>query len=266
MEKRGTGDSGANSGTVQMVARCTASEASDAVPRPGKRKGDPSRRLEGWNIRGPQLADVGIRNEYQVNPYVLTGLVMCGVVLIALAGTSYLAVYFTRRAKADLAVVLTPLAEVVDGQANIDEAEVTGTFRRNHVAARMANAAAGTVRIWQTDMLDAAGGHGWNWVYSRPRKQHPEPEIEIVADNDDARQFASALTAESVQDFEPDGKDWLQIEYSPDSGWVRLARPIRGRNDIPSKEDFGRDLARLATICDENRAYQERLRESGTAS
>ena len=53
---------------------------------------------------------------------------MCLVILIALFGTGYLAVYFTRRAKADLERLLVPLAASIDGESDIDEAEVKGRF------------------------------------------------------------------------------------------------------------------------------------------
>lgn len=103
-----------------------------------------------------------------MNPYVATGLAMCLVILIALIGTGYLAVYFTRRAKADVERLITPLAEMINGEANVDDAEVTGRWKDTMVIGRMANAAAGTVTMWQTDLIDSAGGEAWNFVYSRP--------------------------------------------------------------------------------------------------
>ena len=101
-----------------------------------------------------------------MNPYVATGLVMCLVILIALIGTGYLAVYFTRRAKADVERMLTPLAELIEGEADVDEAEVKGKWKGTIAQGRMANAGAGTVTLWQSDIIDAAGGEGWNFVYS----------------------------------------------------------------------------------------------------
>ncbi|HEV2073917.1 MAG TPA: hypothetical protein VGR29_09775 [Thermomicrobiales bacterium] len=198
-----------------------------------------------------------------VNPYVLTGLVMCIVIIIALIGTSYLAVYFTRRAKVDLEQLLTPLAELLDGEVEIEEAEVKGRWRGYLVMARMANAAAGTVRIFQIDMIDPAGGDGWNFVYSRPRKGHPEPEIDFQSTNQSIRAALAGLEAFRLAPLEPGKRDWLQLEYSPDAGYVRLARPMHGRNEIPAPLDFQVDLDYLVQLCDENRALQELNRGGG---
>lgn len=198
-----------------------------------------------------------------MNPYLLTGLAMCMIVIIAIVGTSYLAVYFTRRAKADLDMLLTPLAGVVDGKADVDEAEVTGNWHGNMVMARMANAAAGTVRVWQVDMIDAAGGEGWNFVYSRPRKDHPEPEIEFISEDPAVRESLPALELSNVAQLRPNDREWLQVEYDPGAGHVRLARPMKGRNEIPSQEAFTTDLDFLIGVCDQNRTYQERQRATG---
>lgn len=187
----------------------------------------------------------------------MTGLAMCVIILIAVVGTSYLAVYFTRRAKADLERLLVPLAEIVEGEADVDEAEVKGTWQRNLVMARMANAAAGTVRLFQIDMIDAAGGTGWNFVYSRPRKNHPEPEIEFLPDEPELRRQLTRLDLPALEPLHIDEREWLQLEYDPAAGHVRLARPLKGRNDIPSPERFRADLEYLVTLCDQNRAIQQ---------
>ena len=195
-----------------------------------------------------------------MNPYLLTGLAMCMIIIIAIVGTSYLAVYFTRRAKADLERLMTPLAEVVDGEADIDEAEVKGRWQGNLVMARMANAAAGTVRVWQLDMIDAAGGEGWNYVYSRPRKDHPEPEIEFISGDPEVRDALHALELSNIEPLNPNDRDWLQVEYDPEAGHVRVARPMKGRNEIPGPEAFTADLDYLVGLCGQNRDYQERKR------
>lgn len=195
-----------------------------------------------------------------MNPYLLTGLAMCAIVIIALIGTSYLAVYFTRRAKADLERLMAPLAELLNGETDIEEAEVKGTWRGNMAIARMANAAAGTVRVFQIDMIDAAGGDGWTYVYSRPRKDHPEPEIDFRSTNQEIRAAPASLDVPRLEPLEPDEREWLQLEYNPEAGHVRLARPMRGRNEIPSPQRFEVDLNYLTQLCDENRTLQERNR------
>lgn len=182
---------------------------------------------------------------------------MCMIVLIALVGTAYLAVYFTRRAKADLERLLVPLAELIDGEADIDEAQIKGTWQRNLVMARMANAAAGTVRLFQVDMIDAAGGTGWNFVYSRPHKGNPESEIEFISDQPELQKQLANLDLAALAPLNIDERDWLQLEYDPEAGHVRLARPMKGRNDLPSPERFRADLDYLVALCEQNRAIQK---------
>ena len=65
-----------------------------------------------------------------MNPYVSFALAMCAIVFLALFATSYMAVYFNRRAKADLLSALTPLALELNGQVEIDEATAAGVVSR----------------------------------------------------------------------------------------------------------------------------------------
>jgi hypothetical protein len=198
---------------------------------------------------------------------VLTGLAMCMVIIVALIGTAYLAVYFTRRAKADLEQLLTPLAEHLNGTADVDEATVTGTWGGTIALARMAGAAAGTVRVWQVDLIDAAGGEAWNYVYSRPKKDQTGPEIDIVTGNSEITDMLSRVDRSTLEDLQPDATDWIQVEYNPEGGYVRVARPMHGRNDIPGPDRLETDLRFLKQIGDENRALQERMRsESGEST
>ena len=196
-----------------------------------------------------------------MNPYVATGLAMCLVILIALVGTAYLAVYFTRRAKADVLRLLTPLAELTDGEADVDEAEVKGKWKDTIVLGRMANAAAGTVTLWQSDLIDSAGGETWNFVYSRPnpKKKDPAEEIEIVTESAEIRSWLETWTAEDIAPIQPLETDWVQVEYSPEAGSIRVARPIKGRNQIPTADAFASDLDFAYAIGAENRQRQESL-------
>lgn len=196
-----------------------------------------------------------------MNPYVATGLAMCLVILIALVGTAYLAVYFTRRAKADVLRLLTPLAELTDGEADVDEAEVKGTWKGTIVQGRMANAAAGTVTLWQSDLIDSAGGTGWNFVYSRPnpKKKDPAEEIEIVTESPEMRSWLETWSVEDIAPIQPQETDWVQVEYLPDAGTIRVARPIKGRNQIPTADAFASDLDFAYKTGAENRQRQETL-------
>ena len=198
----------------------------------------------------------------------MTGLAMCLVIGVALVGTAYLAVYFTRRAKADLATLLAPLAEHLDGDVDVEEASVTGKWNGTIAMARMAGAAGGTVRIWQVDLIDSAGGDAWNYVYSRPKpkKNQSEPVIDIVTENPVIAGKLGAVGRSAIDAIQPDATDWVQVEYNPDGGYVRVARPMHGRNDIPGVERFDQDLRFLQEIGDENRAMQQRLAATDGAS
>lgn len=189
----------------------------------------------------------------------MTGLAMCLVIGVALVGTAYLAMYFTRRAKADLEALLTPLADYLDGEVDLENASVSGRWDGTLAMARMAGAAGGTVRVWQVDLIDSAGGDAWNYVYSRPKKSRPEPEIDIVTDNAAIAERLRRVDRETIAPLEPEATDWVQVEYNPEGGYVRAARPMHGRNDIPGVERFERDLRFLQRVGDENRALQERI-------
>lgn len=191
----------------------------------------------------------------------MTGLAMCLVIGVALVGTAYLAVYFTRRAKADLELLLTPLAEHIDGEVDLENASVNGKWNGTIAMARMAGAAGGTVRVWQVDLIDAAGGHAWNYVYSRPKvkRNQVDPVIDIVTENPEIAGYLGKIDRVTIEPLQPDATDWVQVEYNPEGGYVRVARPMHGRNDIPGVERFETDLRFLQQIGDENRALQERL-------
>jgi hypothetical protein len=195
-----------------------------------------------------------------VNPYVATGLAMCGVLLLALIGTAYLAVYFNRRAKADLERLMTPLAERINGEVDLDEAEVRGMYDGNLVMARMANVAAGTVRLFQIDMIDAAGGLSWNYIYSRPRKEETVPRVEFESKQMDIGTRLTPLAESRLAPLNPNATDWIQLEYSPDTGHVRFTRPMKSRNEIPDVASFESSLRYLLELANENRALQEQLR------
>jgi hypothetical protein len=186
---------------------------------------------------------------------------MCLVIFIALFGTGYLAVYFTRRAKADVERLLVPLAERIGGEADVEEAQVQGKWNRTIAQGRMASAAAGTVRLWQSDVIDAAAGAGWNYVYSRPnpKKKNPDAEIDIVTESPPIREWLETWTVDDLAPIRPDATDWVQVEYSPGAGYVRVARPMHGRNDIPTPEAFEADLEFAEEVGNRNRAIQEKL-------
>jgi hypothetical protein len=188
-----------------------------------------------------------------VNPYLAVTLVMCGVIFLALAATAYMAVYFTRKAKADLAAALAPLAASIEGEADIEEATIEGRYNGKLTLARMAHAEGGPVRVFQIDVIDSAGGEKWLFV-AYPAKGTTEfrPEgSQMIAQ-------LPTLQAPDLADRLGVHSDWYQLDYSPEGGHVRLTTPMSTRKDIPPVDIFARQLEVLDGLSDENRAMQER--------
>ena len=192
-----------------------------------------------------------------MNPYVQTALVMCGIVFIALAATSYLAVMFNRRARADLDAALRPLAERLSGEVDLDAASVSGRDGRTLVAARMANATEGPGRVFQTEIVDAAGGCAWEYTSTPPRREGAAPRIEFASERADMRELLPALKQESVRQVADPNTERFRLDYDPDAGIIRLTRAMRTRRDIPDVTTFDQQLAYLTRLGNENRAAQQ---------
>lgn len=195
-----------------------------------------------------------------MNPYVAVALVMCGVIFLALAATAYMAVYFTRKAKADLALALTPLAAVIDGLANTDEARIEGRFNGKLAFSRMAHAEGGPVRVFQTELIDAAGGEKWLYVrYPRKGESEFRPDGSSMLMRLPLLQVASLAADLGVE------AEWFQLDYSPEGGYVRLTVPMVSRKDIPREDVFRRQLQFLDRMSDQNRILQEDVVAEGTS-
>lgn len=194
-----------------------------------------------------------------MNPYVSFGLVMCLVVLLSIAATAYLAVFFNRRAKADLQAALAPLSEVVSGEVDLEEAEVSGKFAGQHVKARMANASEGPGRVWQTEVLDAAGGVGWVYTSSLPRSTESQPRIEFESEEPRLRERINSLRTDQVIGVADATHERFRLEYNPDSGFIRFIVPMQNRRDIPDAEKLTKQLSYMVRLGDENRAVQDQL-------
>ena len=183
---------------------------------------------------------------------------MCAVLFIALALTAYMAVYFNRRSKADLEAALRPLADIVDdGTLDLDAATVQGRYNRRLVIARVTTAEGGPVRVFRMDVVDPAGGEKWLLVSLPPKKGQTERTEEFEASDPTLRARlelpASADLAQAVEA----GKDWFQLEYDPDGGYVRLTKPMDTRKDIPGVERFRSSLELLEAIGARNRTVQQ---------
>lgn len=187
--------------------------------------------------------------------YLLTGLAMCLIIFVALAGTAYLAVYFNRRAKADLQAALDPLAVAVDGEVDLDEAEVTGRWGGYPVYARMANATEGPGRVFQVDVVDAAGGGAWQYT-STPSRGDDARVVEFTGPAPLRATIEPQIDAGARSVLDPESERF-RVEYMVEQGFVRLVRAMRTRRDIPSVDVFERELDMLTQMADANRVFIE---------
>lgn len=190
-----------------------------------------------------------------VNPYVLTTLAMCLIVLVALVGTAYLAVYFNRRGKADLAEALEPLAKEIDGTVNLDEAEVTGRRGRWLVFGRMANASEGPGRVFQVDVVDAVGGADWQYTSNPPRRE--QPRSVTFTGPDTLRAVIEPIIDNGIDGLIDPSYERFRVGYSAARGTVELTRAMRTRRDIPPADTFSREIDMLIEVAEANRSFVE---------
>ncbi len=189
-----------------------------------------------------------------MNPYLATAIAMCAIVLISLAGTAYLAMVFNRKAKADLQERLAPLAQAIDGAVDVEDAKVEGRYRGQIAIGRVANAPGGFGRLFHLELVDAAGGQGWEWS-SLPDKKLPEPVRTF--DGDPALRDRLGIDFEREALFVPDDRrQRFGFLYDPEAGMVRLTREMRTRLDIPDAETFTRQLETLHRLGEANRRAQ----------
>lgn len=193
-----------------------------------------------------------------MNPYVSAGLVMCGVLFVALALTAYMAVYFNRRSKADLEAALTPLAALLDGgELDLDDATVKGRFNRRLVIAKITTAEGGPVRVFRIDVIDSAGGVKWLLVSLPPKKGQTERIEELELLDVGLRTALELPPKADLARVVEARNEWFQLEYDPEGGYMRLTKPMDTRKDIPGVELFASTLNLLDAIAQRNRAVQE---------
>jgi hypothetical protein len=194
-----------------------------------------------------------------VNPYVSFALAMCAIVFLALFATSYMAVYFNRRAKADLLSALTPLALELNGQVEIDEATAAGVFRGHLSSGKVANIGRGPGRVFETRLVDGAGGNRWKWTATWPKIGLDSSATETSFESADASlelalsSINTELTGELLK-----APGWLQFQYDPEAGNIMMTTPMRTRRDIPTQPVFHDWLEALYRLADVNRSAQAR--------
>lgn len=192
-----------------------------------------------------------------MNPYVSASLAMCVVIFISLALTAYMAVYFNRRAKADLQAALDPLAERIAGSADIETAQVSGRYERKLVIARMTHADGGPVRVFQIDVIDSAGGTGWMYVSLAPKNDGTARAGDFQSDREALESDLPLLNTPELHAFLGARDEWFQVEYAPQGGYVRITRPMGTRKDLPDADAFVAQVDWLSRLADQNRAAQE---------
>ncbi|MGB3329501.1 MAG: hypothetical protein WBA46_11135 [Thermomicrobiales bacterium] len=199
-----------------------------------------------------------------MNPYLATGLVMCAILFIAIAGTAYLAVFFNRRAKADMEATLTPLAEAIDGTVDVDEAIVEGRFDGTIAQARVTGAEGGAGRVFQVDLIDAAGGTRWRYR-SVAHRDSPDPTSEFDSTRPDLfTALGPQFTQEKLRTIANPSKHWFWLDYDPEGGFVRLTSPMQTRRDIPDVDAFMARLRYLRDLGAANRAVQQTAEETAS--
>lgn len=189
-----------------------------------------------------------------MNPYVLTALVMCAVVLIALVGTAYLAVFFNRRAKADLQLALDPLSAVLDGTTDLDAAEASGTYAGYQASGRMANASEGPGRVFQVDLLDSSGGVPWVYTSNQHVTSGQPPTIDFTGP-DQLKALVSKVIEDHISTILEPERERFRVEYLRDQGFLRMVRSIRTRRQIPDASTFEHQLGLLKAMAEVNRPF-----------
>lgn len=190
-----------------------------------------------------------------MNPYLSFSIAMCAVIIIALAGTAYLSIYFNRRAKSDMELALKPLAEVIGGDVDIDEGLVHGRYEGQLAEGRVATMPGGMSRVFLISIVEGAGGEPWKWELTRS-KEPGGPDVTRF------EQSVPGVTERIERMLVPVKDDpdlngiWCRIDYDPASGLLKMTRPMRVRRDVPSADAFRRHLDVLVAAASENRAAQ----------
>jgi cbb3-type cytochrome oxidase subunit 3 len=191
-----------------------------------------------------------------LNVYVQFAIAMCFVVFIALFATAYLAVMFNRRAKADLDAALRPLAGVIDGTIDLDEAVVSGSYRGHLAFCRVTSGSDGPGRVFQTDIVDAAGGTDWRWTTTGSKTGEAEPNQEVLPSPDDLSIEMKELLRTGASSIFDTRRAWGRVLYDAAGGILRFERPMQTRRDIPVVETFRKQLELLVQLGPLNRDLQ----------
>lgn len=190
-----------------------------------------------------------------MNPYLSFSIAMCAVVLIALAGTAYLAVYFNRRSKNDMEAALRPLSEIIDGDIDVEEGLVRGRYQGQIAEGRVSTMPGGMSRVVLISIVESAGGRPWEWTLTRSKDPGGADTAAFTDEIAGVTDRIGPVLASGREDPDLHGI-WYRIGYDPDSGLVKMTRPMRVRRDIPDAAAFRRHLDLLIAAAAANRAAQ----------
>jgi hypothetical protein len=190
-----------------------------------------------------------------LNPYVSATLAMCVIVLLSLIATAYMAMYFNKRAKADLQQAMAPLAEVIEGELDLEDAVVRGRFGGHIAEGRMATSIIGAGRVFHTTIIDSAGGSKWVLYAVSPKSGDGKVAFSFEADDPTLESRLHDALKPLVEPHVQQAA-WARIEYDPEPGHVRLTRPMRTRHDIPHGDVFRTQLETVVSTGEANRAVQ----------
>ncbi len=176
--------------------------------------------------------------------------------MLSLIATAHLAARFNRAAKRDLEAALAPLAVLLEGDIDVDEAKAAGRYAGHLASGQVARAPNGLGREFRVELVDAAGGT--DWVISdvsgkgelgsqRDTRFNLDPRItEVFAAN--AGNLSLPGSDQGLRTF--------RLEYLADAGSIRLSWPMRARRDILDVGLFQACLDALVAIGPVNRAVQ----------
>lgn len=191
-----------------------------------------------------------------MNPYLQFAIAMCLIVLLSLIGTAGLAARFNRGAKRDLADALGPLADLIEGEADTEEAVVKGRYAGHLVEGRVGSNPNGPGRAFLTDVIDPAGGAPWEVVSWPTRDPALPPDRAFHASDPGLAERLAVDWEASVRPVLDPDQERYRIDYDPAAGRLRLARPMRTRRDIPAPDVFRRQLDLLVALGPGNRKAQ----------
>jgi hypothetical protein len=190
-----------------------------------------------------------------MNPYLSFSIAMCAVVIIALAGTAYLSIYFNRRSKKDMEASLEPLSNVIDGMIEVEEGMVSGRYQGQLAEGKVSTMPGGMSRIFLISVVEGAGGQPWEWTLTRSKEPGGPDEARFKVDVPGVTDQIEPSLMELKNDPDLHGI-WYRIDYDPASGLLKMTRPMRVRRDIPSADAFRRYLDALIGAAAANRAAQ----------